>query len=170
VIFDLDPGDGIRWKAIIDAAFFVRDHLERIGLTPFVKTSGGKGLHVVVPLKRKLDWKKTHAGSGEIATAIAKAAPETFVINMAKDKRTKRIFIDFHRNGRLATAVAPYSLRARANLPASTPVNWSDLRSIDAPEDLNYSTLPGFLETSGDPWVAMDEAAGDLAAALRKQK
>jgi DNA ligase D len=170
VIFDLDPGEGIKWKTIVDAAFFVRDHLTRIGLTPFVKTSGGKGLHVVVPLTKKLDWKKTHAGTGEIAAAIARAAPETFVVNMAKDKRTKRIFIDFHRNGRLATAVAPYSLRARANLPASTPVNWSDLRSIDAPEDLNYSTLPGFLENSGDPWAAMDEAAGDLAAALKQPK
>jgi bifunctional non-homologous end joining protein LigD len=170
VIFDLDPGEGIRWKQIVEAAFLVRDQLTRIGLTPFVKTSGGKGLHVVVPLKRKLDWKQTHAGTGEIATAIARAAPETFVVNMAKDKRAKRIFIDFHRNGRLATAVAPYSLRARPNLPASTPVNWSDLRSIDAPEDLNYSSLPGFLETSGDPWAAMDEAAGDLAAALRQLK
>src|SRR5690606_16603756 len=98
------------------------------------------------------------------------AAPETFVVNMAKSQRNKRIFIDFHRNGRLATAVAPYSLRARANLPASTPVNWSDLRSIDAPEDLNYSTLPGFLENAGDPWAAMDDAAGDLAAALKQLK
>jgi bifunctional non-homologous end joining protein LigD len=89
---------------------------------------------------------------------------------MAKGKRTKRIFIDFHRNGRLATAVAPYSLRARANLPASAPVNWGDLQSIDAPEDLNYSTLPGFLENSGDPWAAMDQSAADLLAVIKPQK
>jgi DNA primase len=87
---------------------------------------------------------------------------------MAKDKRARRIFIDFHRNYRGATAVAPYSLRARANLPASTPVNWSDLPSIDAPEDLNYSTLPGILTNSGDPWAAMDQDAGDLSAALKR--
>ncbi len=123
-----------------------------------------------MPVTPKLDWKKTHAGTGEIAAAIAGAAPETFVVNMAKDKRQKRIFIDFHRNGRLATAVAPYSLRARQNLPASTPVNWSDLRSIDAPEDLNYSTLPEILNNSGDPWAAMDQAAGDLSAALKQPK
>jgi DNA ligase D len=170
VIFDLDPGDGIRFSQTIAAAFFVRDFLTKRGLTPFVKTSGGKGLHVVVPIKPKLDWKQVHAGTGEIATAIAKAAPETFVVNMAKDKRPNRIFIDFHRNGRLATAVAPYSLRARTNLPVSTPVNWADLRSIDAPEDLNYSTLPAILNNSGDPWAAMDQAAGDLAAALRQPK
>ena len=154
-------------RKIVEAAFFVKEYLEGLGLTPYVKTSGGKGLHVVVPLKPRLDWKKVHAGTGEIAARIAKAAPETFVVNMAKDKRSKRIFIDFHRNYRGATAVAPYSLRARANLPASTPVNWSDLRSIDAPEDLNYSTLPGILNNSGDPWAAMDQDAGDLSAALK---
>jgi DNA primase len=124
----------------------------------------------VVPLKPRLDWKKTHAGTGDIAARIAKAAPETFVVNMAKDKRSRRIFIDFHRNSRGATAVAPYSLRARANLPASTPVNWTDLRSIDAPEDLNYSTLPGILNVSGDPWAAMDQDAADLSAALKQPK
>jgi len=167
VIFDLDPGEGIKFKQSVEAAFFVRDFLIGLGLTPYVKTSGGKGLHVVVPLKPKLDWKKVHTGTGEIAAAIAKAAPDTFVVNMAKDKRAKRIFIDFHRNGRGATAVAPYSLRARANLPASTPVNWADLRSISAPEDLNYSTLPALVTAHGDPWALMDDDAGDLAAALR---
>jgi bifunctional non-homologous end joining protein LigD len=170
VIFDLDPGEGIRFRDTVAAAYFVKGQLEAMGLTPFVKTTGGKGLHVVVPLKPRLDWKKVHAGTGEIAERIAKAAPDTFVTNMAKGKRTKRIFIDFHRNGRLATAVAPYSLRARANLPASAPVNWGDLQSIDAPEDLNYSTLPGFLENSGDPWAAMDQSAADLMAVIKPRK
>ncbi len=167
VIFDLDPGEGIKFKQIVDAAFFVKEFLERLGLTPYVKTSGGKGLHVVVPITRKLDWKKAHAATGEIAARIAKAAPETFVVNMAKDKRTKRIFIDFHRNYRGATAVAPYSLRAKPNLPASTPLRWEDLRSVTAPEDLNYSTVPGIVAASGDAWAGMDEDAGDLGAAVK---
>jgi DNA ligase D len=170
VIFDLDPGEGIKFRQIVEAAFFVKHYLETLSLRPYVKTSGGKGLHVVVPLKPRLDWKQVHAGTGEIAGRIAKAAPETFVVNMAKDKRQKRIFIDFHRNYRGATAVAPYSLRARANLPASTPVNWSDLRSIDAPEDLNYSSLPAILNVSGDPWAAMDQDAADFSAALKQPK
>ena len=170
VIFDLDPGEGIKFKQIVDAAFFVREFLEGLGLTPYVKTSGGKGLHVVVPLKPKLDWKKAHAGTGEIAARIAKAAPETFVVNMAKDKRTRRIFIDFHRNYRGATAVAPFSLRAKANLPASTPLSWVDLRSVSAPEDLNYSTVPAIMAANGDPWVGMDDDAGDLVAALKLLK
>ncbi len=167
VIFDLDPGEGIKFKQIVEAAFFVKAFIEGLGLVPYVKTSGGKGLHVVVPLKPKLDWKKTHAMTGEISTAIAKAAPETFVINMAKDKRSRRIFIDFHRNYRGATAVAPYSLRARANLPASTPLNWGDLRSVAAPEDFNYSTLPALVNAHGDPWAQIDDDAGDLAAAVK---
>ncbi len=167
VIFDLDPGEGVKFKAIVEAAFFVRDYLEGLGLTPYVKTSGGKGLHVVVPLKPKLDWKKTHAATGDIAARIARAAPETFVVNMAKDKRTKRIFIDFHRNYRGATAVAPYSLRAKPNLPASTPLHWDDLRSLSAPEDLNYSTVPAIVSANGDPWAAMEDDAGDLAAAVK---
>ena len=168
VIFDLDPGEGIRFKDTVAAADIVKTLIEGLGLTPFVKTSGGKGLHVVVPIRPKLDWKKVHAGTGEIAARIAAAAPETFVVNMAKGKRTKRIFIDFHRNARTATAVAPYSLRARANLPASTPVNWDDLHSIDAPEDLNYSTLPEIVNRSGDPWAAMDQAAADFSRALKQ--
>ncbi len=170
VIFDLDPGEGIKFRQIVEAAFFVRTELEGLGLVPYVKTSGGKGLHVVVPLKPKLDWKKTHAATGEIAARIAAAAPDTFVVNMAKDKRTRRIFIDFHRNYRGATAVAPYSLRARPNLPASTPLRWEDLGSLTAPEDLNYSTLPAILAASGDAWSEMADDAGDLAAALKSMK
>ena len=168
VIFDLDPGEGLKFGQIVEAAFFVREYLEGVGLTPYVKTSGGKGLHVVVPLKPKLDWKKAHAATGEIAAKIARAAPETFIVNMAKGKRTRRIFIDFHRNYRGATAVAPYSLRAKPNLPASTPLHWDDLRSVSAPEDLNYSTVPAIVTANGDPWAGMDEEAGDLAAAVKR--
>ncbi len=84
------------------------------------------------------------------------------MVTMAKDNRKRRIFIDFHRNARGATAAAPYTLRARTNLPASTPVSWDDLESIDAPEDLNYSSLPGILATSGDPWAEMDQIRRDL--------
>ena len=81
---------------------------------------------------------------------------------MGKDNRKRRIFIDFHRNARSATSAAPYSLRARTNLPASTPLAWEDLESIDAPEDLNYSSLPGLMAVSGDPWADIEEFARDL--------
>ena len=86
---------------------------------------------------------------------------------MGAANRKRRIFIDFHRNARSATAAAPYSLRARTNLPASTPLDWRDLESIDAPEDLNYSSLPGLLTTSGDPWAEINESARELPAKSR---
>ena len=162
IVFDLDPGEGITWRNIVDASRRVRAALESVRLNAFVKTSGGKGLHVVVPIKPRLDWKAVHKATGAMAQAIAAGDRDTFVANMAKDKRKNRIFIDFHRNARGATAAAPYSLRARPGLPASTPLNWNQLESIDAPEELNYSSLPQILNSSGDPWADIDEYASDL--------
>ncbi len=162
VVFDLDPGQGIAWRDVVEAAVHIRGELEALGLVPFVKTSGGSGIHIVVPVKPNLDWKKTHQATSAIATRLAATAPQTFTTTMGKENRIKRIFIDFHRNARSHTAAAPYSLRARTNLPASTPLNWPDLETIDAPEDLNYSSLPGLLDTFGDPWADIDDFAKDL--------
>ena len=162
MVFDLDPGEGIEWREVVEAAIHIKMQLETLGLVPFVKTSGGKGLHITVPVRPKLGWKQIHQRASDIASAITATAPGTFTIAMGKEKRKRRIFIDFHRNARGATAAAPYSLRARTNLPASTPLNWKDLESIDAPEDLNYSSLPGLLTSSGDPWAGISDFARDL--------
>lgn len=110
------------------------------------------------------NWKTLHQATSAISTHLAASAPDTFTTTMGKDNRKKRIFIDYHRNARGHTSAAPYSLRARTNLPASTPVSWADLETIDAPQDLNYASLPGLLETSGDPWAEIDEFARDLPA------
>jgi DNA primase len=131
---------------------------------PFVKTSGGKGVHIVVPTTRTLSWRATHAASARIAESLAATGPDTFVTVMGAQNRKRRIFIDYHRNARSATAVAAYSLRARTHLPASTPIEWRDLESIDSPQDLNYSTLPRLLTMSGDPWTDIDESSRDLPA------
>ena len=125
---------------------------------------------MVVPVTPKLAWKKVHPATSAIAARLAATAPQTFTTTMGKDNRIRRIFIDFHRNARGHTAAAPYSLRARTNLPASTPVSWTDLEAIDAPEDLNYSSLPGLLATSGDPWADIDEFARDLPLLSRGWK
>jgi len=164
ITLDLDPGEGIAWRDSIAAARRVRDALQSARLNAFVKTSGGKGLHVVVPIHPRHDWKTIHRVTGALAQAIANSDRDTFVANMAKEKRKNRIFIDFHRNARGATSAAPYSLRARPGLPASAPLNWSDLDSIDGPEDLNYSSLPQILNVTGDPWADMDDYASDLQA------
>ncbi len=165
IVFDLDPGEGIGWREIVEAAMHLRGELEALGLVPFVKTSGGKGLHVVVPVVPKLGWKEIHERTGAIAAAVASAEPSVFTTVMGQANRKRRIFIDFHRNARSATAVAPYSLRARVNLPASAPLGWPDLESVDAPDDLNYSTLPGLLTLSGDPWADMSKYQRPLKGA-----
>ena len=170
VIFDLDPGEGIEWREVVEAAVHIRGQLEGLGLVPFVKTSGGRGIHVVVPITPKSGWKEVHAATGTIAAALASTAPDTFTTTQGKQNRKRRIFIDFHRNARGATAAAPYSLRARTNLPASTPLSWEDLESIDSPLDLNYSSLPGLLTTSGDPWADINEFSRELPAQLRARK
>jgi bifunctional non-homologous end joining protein LigD len=170
IVFDLDPGEGIAWREVVEAAVHIRAGLEGLGLVPFVKTSGGKGIHVVVPITPKLIWKKVHQATSAIASQLAASAPQTFTTTMGKDNRIKRIFIDFHRNARGHTSAAPYSLRARTNLPASTPVSWADLEAIDAPEDLNYSSLPGLLATSGDPWAEIEDFARDLPLLSESRK
>ena len=162
VIFDLDPGEGVEWRDVVNAAVHLRGELERMGLVPFVKTSGGRGVHIVVPITQKLGWKQVHQASSAIASRLAATGRDTFVTQMGADNRKGRIFIDFYRNARSATAVAAYSLRARPHLPASTPIDWRDLESIDSPVDLNYSSLPGLLTTSGDPWAEINESARDL--------
>ena len=164
VVFDLDPGEGIEWRVVVEAAVHLRAGIESLGLAPFVKTSGGRGLHLVVPIRPVHAWKEVHARTAAIAERLAASAPDLFTTTMGRQNRRHRIFIDFHRNARSATAVAPYSLRARPNLPASTPLGWDDLEAIDAPEDLNYSSLPGLLTTSGDPWAEIGAYARELPA------
>jgi bifunctional non-homologous end joining protein LigD len=162
--FDLDPGEGIDWRVVTEAAQQVRDVLAAAGLVPFVKTTGGKGLHVVVPLVPKLDWKAIHEATGALARRIAATAPDLFTTTQGPENRKRMIFIDFHRNARSATAVAPYSLRARNNLPASTPIAWENLGNIDAPADLNYASVPELIAASGDPWADIDASARELPA------
>ncbi len=164
VVFDLDPGEGIAWREVVEAAVHVGATLRDMGLEPFVKTSGGKGIHVVVPVTRKLGWRPFHQAASDISAAITATAPDTFTTVMGKENRKKRIFIDFHRNARSATAVAAYSLRGRAHMPVSTPLRWTDLESIDAPEDLNYSSVPGLVATTGDPWADINDFARQLPA------
>jgi len=170
MVFDLDPGEGIAWREIVEAAIHLRGELRRLGLEPFVKTSGGRGAHLVVPIAGKLGWKAFHQASGEISARMAATAPDTFTTTMGKDNRKRRIFIDFHRNARSATAVAPYSLRGKAHMPVSTPLSWENLESVDAPEDLNYSSVPGLLETTGDPWVDINDFARELPPLLQSKE
>jgi bifunctional non-homologous end joining protein LigD len=154
LIFDLDPGEDVAWAAVIEAALDVRARLEAEGLRSFVKTSGGKGLHVVVPVEPRADWEEAKTFTGSIATAMAKSRPDRYLATMAKKARAGRIFIDYFRNSRGQTAVAAYSTRAFPEATVSTPLDWSELSEGIRADHFKIDNLRQrlkFLKT--DPWA-----------------
>jgi bifunctional non-homologous end joining protein LigD len=134
MVFDLDPDPSIGWSDIKAAAKDVRERLQQVGLESFPKLSGGKGVHVVVPLKPRADWEQVRNFCEAFADAMEGEAPERYVATMSKAKRKGRIFIDWLRNGRGATSVASWSLRAREGAPAAVPVTWAELARIRSPQ------------------------------------
>lgn len=132
LIWDLDPDAAVPWKEVLGGAFLVRDYLRKLGLDTVVKTSGGKGIHVMLYLKRTLDWDTAKAFSKAIATEVMKLNPSRFIITASKAKRSGKIFLDWLRNGRGSTCIAPWGLRARPGAAVSCPVNWDDLPGLTA--------------------------------------
>ena len=127
MVFDLDPGPGVIWETVVEATFLLRDHLSDLGLTSFLKTSGGKGFHVVVPLVPRDGWDDVKAFTRRVAETLVRRHTERFVATMSKKKREGKIFIDYLRNSRGATSVAPWSTRARPGAPVSAPIGWDEL-------------------------------------------
>jgi bifunctional non-homologous end joining protein LigD len=168
IIMDLDPGDGVAWERVIEAAGEVRQRLKAAGLEAFVKTSGGKGLHVVSPLRPKADWPAVKAFTKAIADSMAADAPERFVSTITKAKRHGRILVDYLRNQRGATAVAAYSTRARPGAPVSTPLAWEELSPSLGPAYFTVENLPTRLATlRSDPWAGLRAAARPLETSSR---
>ena len=152
LVFDLDPGPGTTWRDVVAAAREVRKRLGQLKLTSFVKTTGGKGLHVVLPIK-PTPWDKAKDFARAIAVAMAHDAPDRYIATATKAKRGKRIFIDYLRNSREATAVAPYSTRARPGAAVSTPVEWSELGSLKSAGQYTVKNLKVRLaRLRKDPW------------------
>jgi bifunctional non-homologous end joining protein LigD len=153
LIFDLDPGEGVAWSAVIEAALDVRTQLEYDGLASFVKTSGGKGLHVVVPIEPRDDWDTVKQYTQVIAERMAKASPQRYLAKMSKAARQGRIFIDYLRNGRGATAVAPYSTRALPRASVSTPLAWEELSEAIRADHFRIDNLRQRLDIlKEEPW------------------
>jgi bifunctional non-homologous end joining protein LigD len=170
MIFDLDPGEGVGWDAVIQGAVDVRDHLHGLGLASFVKTSGGKGLHVVVPIEPKASWDEAKAFAAGVAAAMTKANPTRYTDTMAKRARTGRIFIDYLRNGRGATAVAAYSTRARAGASVSTPIAWEELPSIRSGNQYRVGNLAARLPNLiTDPWPDFETVDQVVPASKRRK-
>jgi bifunctional non-homologous end joining protein LigD len=158
IVMDLDPAEDVAWTALIDAAIEIRERLGEAGLESFVKTSGGKGLHVVAPLRPKAGWDEVKSFAQSLAIAMAGDSPDRYVATMSKRARAGKIFIDFLRNGRGATAVAPYSTRARSGAPVSTPLAWNELSASLRPDHFNVSNLPTRLaHLRSDPWAGLLE-------------
>jgi bifunctional non-homologous end joining protein LigD len=170
IVLDLDPDAGVPFERVVRAALELRDELAKMKLTSFVKTTGGKGLHVVVPLTPKDDWDVVGAFARAVAEAMVKRSPHAYVATMSKAARKGKIFIDHLRNARGATAVLPYSPRARAGVPVAMPVSWKELPGVD-PQAFTVLTVPGLLAARRiDPWAGLlgtkQTILPDLVAAL----
>ena len=171
LVFDLDPAPDVAFETVIQSAKDLADLLRELGLNPFCKTTGGKGLHVVTPLAVPKsggpDWTMAKTFAQAVCRRLADEDPDHYVLNMAKSKRTGRIFLDYLRNDRMATAVAPFSPRARPGAPVSMPLKWTQVRKGLDPLAYTVRTAVD-LRAKGDPWEEYDEAAKPLKPAIAK--
>ncbi|WP_281976420.1 DNA ligase D [Pseudorhizobium flavum] len=171
VNIDLDPGDGTTWEDVIAAAYEVRERFEAMGLSGFVKTSGGKGLHVVAPVKPNAEWPDVKAAMKALADSMAGDSPDRYVSTITKSKRKGKILIDYLRNGRGATAVAPYSTRARPGAPVSMPIAWEELEQAIGPAYFTVNNATSRLEQlDRDPWADFREAEAEIKTSRTKRQ
>lgn len=169
MIFDLDPGEGTPWSAVVEAAALVRALLEELGLAAFLKTSGGKGLHVAVPLKRRDDWDTVKAFSRHLVLHLARTFPDRIVAKSGPANRVGRLFVDYLRNGFGATTVAAFSARARPGLGVSVPLPWAALDTLERSDRWTIATLaddPSLRRE--DPWRGWARAARTLGPAMKR--
>jgi bifunctional non-homologous end joining protein LigD len=169
IIMDLDPGEGVTWERICAGAREIKARMEAVGLAAFVKTSGGKGLHVVSPLTPNADWATVKAFTKQMAEAMAADSPDDYVSVITKSKRTNKILVDYLRNGRNATAVAAYSSRARPGAPVSMPIEWDELGPEISPAGFTVENAPAHVANrKRDPWGNFLSAAKPLPTAKAK--
>lgn len=170
LVFDLDPDSSVSWSRVVESAQQLRSFFESLDLTSFVKTTGGKGLHVVLPIDRRLDWDAAKEFCRSVADAVVQADPERYTANMSKAARPGKIFIDYLRNARGATSVAAYSTRARPGAPVSTPVSWRELPKLESPNHFNVQNIVARLaRLKTDPWHDLAGTRQSITKSLIKK-
>ena len=165
--FDLDPGEGVGWPMVLQAAELMRVVLDELGFAPFCKTSGGKGLHVVVPLRRQYDWDTIKDFSQAIVRHMARTLPQMFVAKSGPSNRVGRIFIDYLRNGFGATTICAWSVRARPGMGVSVPVEWQEVPTLASGAQWTLRNIHARLDRGNDPWAGYAKAAKSPGAAMK---
>ncbi|KRC00458.1 ATP-dependent DNA ligase [Hydrogenophaga sp. Root209] len=167
LVFDLDPGEGVAWEQVQEAALLTQSLLEQLGLVCFLKTSGGKGLHVVVPIRQQHAWDDAKGFAQAVVRHMSDVIPQRFVAKSGPKNRMGRIFVDYLRNGRGATTVSAWSARARAGLGVSVPVAWSELATLRAGDHWNIRSLQERLPTGNAPWRDYARSARSLTSPMK---
>ena len=169
ITMDLDPGPDIEWSDLVRGTRLTRTLLEKLGLKCFLKTTGGKGLHVVAPIERKLEWDRVKEFTRLVAEFLVRAEPDLFTAKISKGKRTGKIFVDYLRNSETASAVSAYSARARKDAGVSTPLEWDELGRADIRDRFTVLTVPKRLaKLTLDPWVEYASSAQSITDAMWK--
>ena len=168
LVFDLDPGEGTDWKDVIRGARDLRALLETAGLKTFLRTSGGKGLHVVVPIDRRTNWGDFKQFARSVADTLSRKSPDLCIATMSKARRRGKVFIDYLRNQRGATAIASYSPRRRPGAPVATPIAWEELTAKMRPDRFNIKNVPKRLDKlKADPWTDFFHVRQTISAKVR---
>ncbi|HSY05245.1 MAG TPA: non-homologous end-joining DNA ligase [Steroidobacteraceae bacterium] len=163
LVIDLDPGEGVPWKHVREAACELRARLTALRLQCFARTTGGKGLHVVIPLSPPAGWDAAKSFARSLAETMARERPQRYLAVAAREQRGGRIFLDYLRNARGATAVCSYSLRRRAAAPVATPLAWEELAQLRAPDQFRFANIRRRLQRlSADPWAGIGRVRQSL--------
>lgn len=168
MIFDLDPDESLGFADVRQAAFDARDRLESHGLKSVPLVTGGKGVHVVVPLARRAEWPEVKTFARALARRMEADEPERFLSQASKEKRKGRIFIDWLRNERSATAIAPYSTRAKKDAPIAMPVSWEELKRLEAANTFHVEDMEARM-SEPDPWAEISELRQAITKTILEQ-